>query len=133
MNVDWDEMSLGTRYEVPSELLDRIEHVIPIVLKGGRDSWTTTDATTVKYRESDLQVPHIDPCDATLLICLQPCMEGGSCFPLLDPPRCLENSRGDSRGGGYLFFSSHMRWVRMTMIAVVMRGIFLLYIMLEEC
>jgi len=104
MAVDWDEISLGKRYEVPSELLDKIEHVIPTVLKGGRDLWTTTDATIVKYHEGDLQVPHIDPCDATLLICLQPCLEGGStCFPLLDPPRRLENSRG----GGYLFFSSH--------------------------
>eukprot|EP00985_Skeletonema_marinoi_P010132 scaffold4775_cov82-Skeletonema_marinoi.AAC.3 len=37
-----------------------------IVLKGGSDSWTTIDATTVKYHEGDLQVPHIDPCDATL-------------------------------------------------------------------
>jgi len=76
MNVDWDDISLGKRYEVPSELLDRIEHVIPTVLKGGRDSWTTTDSTFVKYHEGDLQVPNIDPCDATLLICLQPCMEG---------------------------------------------------------
>ena len=99
-NIVWDAISLGKRYEVPSELLDKIEHVIPTVLKG---SWTTTDATIVKYQEGDLQVPHIDPCDATLLICLQPCIEGGStCFPLLSPPRRLENTRGD----GYLFFSS---------------------------
>ncbi|KAL7490863.1 hypothetical protein ACHAWT_000383 [Skeletonema menzelii] len=102
LDIDWDVISLGKRYEVPPELLDKIEHVIPTVLNGGT-SWTTTDATIVKYQEGDLQVPHIDPCDATLLICLQPCMEGGStCFPLLDPPRRLENARGD----GYLFFSS---------------------------
>ena len=61
LNVDWDAISLGKRYEVPSEVLDEIEHVIPTVLKG---SWTTTDATIVKYQEGDLQVPHIDPCDA---------------------------------------------------------------------
>ena len=84
-------------------MLDRIEHVIPTVVKGGTSSWTTIDATVVKYQEGDLQVPHIDPCDATLLICLQPCIKGGStCFPLLDPPRRLENTIGD----GYLFFSS---------------------------
>ena len=100
VDVDWDAISLGNRYEVPSELLGKIERVIPTVLAG---SWTTTDATIVKYQEGDMQVPHIDPCDATLLICLQPCTEGGStCFPLLDPPRRLENTRG----GGYLFFSS---------------------------
>jgi hypothetical protein len=56
--------------------------------------------------EGDLQVPHIDPCDATLLICLQPSIEGGStCFPLLNPPLRLENRRG---GDGYLFFSSKL-------------------------
>lgn len=103
INVDWDAISLGKRYEVPSNVLDKIQQIIPTVLKGGPSSWTTTDATIVKYQEGDLQVPHIDPCDATLLICLEPCIEGGStCFPLLDPPRRLENTRGD----GYLFFSS---------------------------
>ena len=72
----------------------------------GGSSWTTIDATIVKYNEGDLQVPHIDPCDATLLICLQPSIEGGStCFPLLNPPLRLENRRG---GDGYFFFSSEL-------------------------
>lgn len=108
--IDWDAISLGKRYEVPNELLDKIEqNVIPSILKESStrntsSSWTTIDATIVKYNEGDLQVPHIDPCDATLLICLQPSIEGGStCFPLLNPPLRLENKRG---GDGYLFFSS---------------------------
>jgi hypothetical protein len=117
--IDWDAISLGKRYEVPDELLDKIEqYVIPSIFKeesstrSSSSSWTTIDATIVKYNEGDLQVPHIDPCDATLLICLQPSIEGGStCFPLLDPPLRLENRRG---GDGYLFFSSKVfggrRW-----------------------
>ena len=117
--IDWDEISLGKRYEVPNELLDKIEqYVIPSIFKeesstrNTSSAWTTIDATIVKYNEGDLQVPHIDPCDATLLICLQPSIEGGStCFPLLNPPLRLENRRG---GDGYLFFSSKVlggaRW-----------------------
>jgi len=98
---------------VPNELLEKIEqYVIPSIFKeesstrNTSSSWTTIDATIVKYNEGDLQVPHIDPCDATLLICLQPSVEGGStCFPLLNPPLRLENRRG---GDGYLFFSSKL-------------------------
>ena len=110
--IDWDAISLGKRYEVPNELLDNIEQfVIPSIFKESStrntsSSWNTIDATIVKYNEGDLQVPHIDPCDATLLICLQPSVEGGStCFPLLNPPLRLENRRG---GDGYLFFSSKL-------------------------
>jgi hypothetical protein len=108
--IDWDAISLGKGYEVPNELLEKIEqYVLPSIFKEesstrNTSSWTTIDATIVKYNEGDLQVPHIDPCDATLLICLQPSIEGGStCFPLLNPPLRLENRRG---GDGYLFFSS---------------------------
>ena len=58
----------------------------------------------MQYSEGDLQVPHIDPCDATLLICLKSCDEGGdTCFPLLDQPLRLENKAGS----GILFFSSN--------------------------
>jgi hypothetical protein len=48
------------------------------------------------------KVPHLDPCDATILICLQECKVGGdTCFPLLDYR--LENTSGN----GLLFFSSN--------------------------
>lgn len=66
-------------------------------------NWKTNDATLVKYNKGELQVPHIDPCQATLLICLQSCDEGGdTCFPLLEDQR-----RENKAGSGILFFSSN--------------------------
>ena len=95
------DLSLGTRYEVPPNLLDQLQALIPKVLKG---SWDIRDATLVHYKEGDTQVPHIDPCDATLLICLKNCDEGGStCFSMLEEPRRLEHRDGH----GILFFSSY--------------------------
>lgn len=100
-NVDWDSISLGERYELPPAARDELERLVPTLLQG---SWTTRDATLVKYSSGDSQVPHIDPCDATLLICLKSCDVGGeTCFPLLEHPLCLENNAGC----GILFFSSN--------------------------
>ena len=102
IDVDWDAVSLGKRYELPRNMLERLEAFVPKLLRG---KWRTKDATIVKYVEGDLQVPHVDPCDATILVCLRGGDEGGdTCFPLLDPPLRLLNSEG----GGLLFFSSEM-------------------------
>lgn len=99
--IDWSSISLGKRYELPPAILRELQLLVPRVLRG---SWTTRDATLVKYVEGDSQVPHVDPCDATLLICLKCCDEGGdTCFPSLDAPLRLENREGS----GILFFSSH--------------------------
>jgi hypothetical protein len=52
--IDWDAISLGKRYEVPNELLEKIEqYVIPSIFKESStrntsSSWTTIDATIVK-------------------------------------------------------------------------------------
>lgn len=99
--MDWNSISLGKRYELPPIILNELEQLIPRLLQG---SWVTRDATLVKYSEGHSQVPHIDPCDATLLICLKSCDEGGdTCFPSLEQPLRLENREGS----GILFFSSH--------------------------
>lgn len=97
IRVDVDAMSLGKRYKIPSSLLSQLQQLIPLVLKG---SWVIRDATLVQYNEGDSQVPHIDPCDATLLICLKSCEKGGA---MLEQPRRLENRAGF----GLLFFSSN--------------------------
>lgn len=102
IDVDWDAVSLGKRYEVPQNILEQLDVLVPRLLRG---KWRTKDATIVKYVEGDLQVPHVDPCDATILLCLRSGDEGGdTCFPLLDPPLRLLNAEGD----GLLFFSSEM-------------------------
>ena len=99
--VDWESISLGKWYELPPTILNELEQLIPRLLHG---SWTTRDATLVKYSEGDSQVPHIDPCDATLLICLKSCDGGGdTCFPSLGQPLRVENKEGC----GILFFSSN--------------------------
>ena len=99
--INWDSISLGKRYELPPDIMSELEQFIPKLLHG---SWTTVDATLVKYSAGDSQVPHVDPCDATLLICLKSCDEGGdTCFPLLEEPQRLENKAGS----GILFFSSN--------------------------
>jgi hypothetical protein len=98
--VDWNSIRLGKRYELPPAIVSELQLLVPTVLRG---SWITRDATLVKYSEGDSQVPHIDPCDATLLVCLKSCDEGGdTCFPSLDRPLRLENRAGS----GLLFFSS---------------------------
>ena len=102
IDVDWDAVSLGKRYELPRKVLEQLEAFVPRLLRG---NWRTKDATIVKYVEGDLQVPHVDPCDATLLVCLRSGDEGGdTCFPLLAPPLRLLNSEG----AGLLFFSSEL-------------------------
>ena len=98
--IDWDSIRLGKRYELPPDILTQLEQLIPMFLLG---NWKTNDATLVKYNEGELQVPHIDPCQATLLICLQSCDEGGdTCFPLLEDQR-----KKNKAGSGILFFSSN--------------------------
>jgi len=100
--IDWDSIRLGKRYELPPDILTQLEQLIPMFLLG---NWKTNDATLVKYNEGELQVPHIDPCQATLLICLQSCDEGGdTCFPLLEDQR-----RENKAGNGILFFSSNKK------------------------
>lgn len=48
------------------------------------------------------KVPHLDPCDATILVCLKECEEGGdTCFPMLN------YWHEDSSDNGLLFFSSN--------------------------
>jgi len=91
--------NVGQRYQIPSTLLSRLQRLVPRVLKG---DWTLKDATAVQYEEGEGQPPHIDPCDATLLICLQQSDEGGdTCFPMLD------QSIPNKTGNGLLFFSSN--------------------------
>ena len=100
-SVDWDSITLGKRYQLPPSMLNELEKFVSKLLLG---SWTTRDATIVKYSPGDSQVPHIDPCDATILFCLKSCEEGGeTCFPLLEEQLRIDNIEGT----GILFFSSN--------------------------
>ena len=105
-----DTLCLGKRFQMPTKVLADLKLLIPQILKG---YWEVKDATIVQYALGDTQVPHIDPCDATILICLKNCQEGDggdgggggdTCFPMLEIPssRRLENRAGC----GILFFSS---------------------------
>jgi len=66
--------------------------------EAARIRWTVQDATVVVYKEGESQVPHVDPCDATLLVYLDdgrrsakstcstatPSLDGGdTCFPMI--------------------------------------------------
>ena len=93
--------NIGSRYQLPIELLREIKTCIPRILK---EEWIIKDATIVIYQEGQTQVPHIDPCDATIIICLQKCDIGGeTCFPLIG-----EKINHDV-GNGLLFFSKSSR------------------------
>jgi len=81
--------NVGQRYQMPPELLSRLqENIVPRILKGGMCielgkngiedeckgndcGWLLRDATIVKYQEGNGQPPHLDPCDATILLCLR--------------------------------------------------------------
>eukprot|EP00565_Helicotheca_tamesis_P002906 CAMPEP_0185736424 /NCGR_PEP_ID=MMETSP1171-20130828/27851_1 /TAXON_ID=374046 /ORGANISM="Helicotheca tamensis, Strain CCMP826" /LENGTH=340 /DNA_ID=CAMNT_0028407045 /DNA_START=190 /DNA_END=1213 /DNA_ORIENTATION=- len=120
LGLSSDEMKFekaGQRFIMPSELRSEFEALIPLFLQGSSNSvkkaqkdtaglsWKVKDATLVVYGEEESQVPHVDPCDATLLLYLSDaesddCVGGDTCFPLSDmrvPPK---------RGRGLLFFSS---------------------------
>lgn len=92
------ESNIGQRYQVPVDILEEFKMLIPKLLKG---DWIVHDATIVAYQEGQSQVPHLDPCDATILVCLKESDEGGeTCFPLLG------HKVKNQCGNGILFFSS---------------------------
>ena len=94
-------INIGSRYQLPIDLLREIKSCIPRILK---EEWIIKDATIVSYQEGQTQVPHIDPCDATIIICLQECELGGeTCFPIIG------EQINHSAGNGLLFFSSTSR------------------------
>lgn len=94
--------SIGKRYQMPKELISDLEiTLIPKLLKG---KWELKDATIVHYEDGDSQVPHLDPCDATILVCLENNTDrGDTCFPLLNLR--VQNKKGN----GILFFSSDLQ------------------------
>lgn len=87
----------GKRYEMPNEVKDMliqkiVRRMMPITIR-----WSIQDATVVMYDEGESQVPHVDSCDATILIYLDDGratledihdltrLEGGeTCFPFVD-------------------------------------------------
>ena len=98
----------ATRYKMPEELKSFIlETIAPELFLSSITNWTVHDATVVVYREGESQVPHIDPCDATVLLYLSDngnkmndCKGGDTCFPLIDLKVHTQ------RGSVLLFFSS---------------------------
>jgi len=106
MELSADEESFkkaGQRLVMPPKLrLDLENLVLPRVLDSLQANWDVCDATIVRYSQGESQVPHIDPCDATLLLYLNSddCIGGDTCFPLVD---CKLSPQD---GGGVLFFSS---------------------------
>ena len=106
----------GRRLVMPPELRSKLASLaLSEVLTGGEESseycnWTLEDATVVRYQAGESQVPHVDPCDATVLFYLDvssinnkngECASGGeTCFPLAN---CSINA---CKGRCLLFFSS---------------------------
>ena len=89
----------GKRYQVPVKISSYLEKIVPNILEG---PWSFRDATIVQYSDGESQVPHLDPCDATILICLEnSASNGDTVFPLIDV------SVQNKKGSGVLFFSSH--------------------------
>lgn len=109
--------SIGKRYQMPIELISYLEkNMLPKILKGSLSpslSWVLRDATIVHYFNGDSQVPHLDPCDATILVCLENnttdddnagnSSGGDTCFPMIDIR--ISNQKGN----GLLFFSSNSK------------------------
>lgn len=92
------ESNIGKRWQVPMDVLEEFKILIPRLLMG---DWIIHDATIVTYQEGQSQVPHLDPCDATILVCLKESDVGGeTCFPLIGQK--VKNQCGN----GILFFSS---------------------------
>lgn len=102
----------GRRYEMPEEVRTMfVDRVVGRVLRHAADKeeaagvmqWTVQDSTVVLYDEGSSQVPHVDPCDATVLVYLDdgerfdrdpassqssssrrlPLVGGDTCFPLI--------------------------------------------------
>lgn len=98
----------ATRYQMPKELKKfMLQSIVPNIFLSSFTSWTVHDATVVVYHEGESQVPHIDPCDATVLLYLSDngnemndCKGGDTCFPLIDLKVPTH------RGSVLLFFSS---------------------------
>lgn len=96
------------RYKMPKELKQfMLEEIIPNLFSSAVISWEVRDATVVIYGQGDSQVPHLDPCDATILLYLSDggetmldCQGGDTCFPL------AQLSIPTRRGSGLFFFSS---------------------------
>ena len=148
--------NVGQRYQMLPELLSRLqENIVPRILKegmcielgkngiedeckGNDCGWSLRDATIVKYQEGNGQPPHLDPCDATILLCLREsgdatvsesssaCGDDGSYTAPAgsDPRRGGEGGNGggdtcfpmldisieNKAGDGLLFFSSNTIW-----------------------
>eukprot|EP00816_Leptocylindrus_hargravesii_P009053 CAMPEP_0196809200 /NCGR_PEP_ID=MMETSP1362-20130617/9162_1 /TAXON_ID=163516 /ORGANISM="Leptocylindrus danicus, Strain CCMP1856" /LENGTH=285 /DNA_ID=CAMNT_0042183809 /DNA_START=62 /DNA_END=916 /DNA_ORIENTATION=+ len=107
----------GRRLVMPTELRSKLVNLaLSEVLRSIEDDenseccgWILEDATIVRYQAGESQVPHVDPCDATVLFYLDvsssvrdgKCASGGeTCFPLAN---CNVEAR---KGGCLLFFSS---------------------------
>ena len=87
----------GKRYEMPNEVKDMLIQKIVRRMMPNTIRWSIQDATVVMYDEGESQVPHVDSCDATILIYLDDGratledihdltrLEGGeTCFPFVD-------------------------------------------------
>ena len=60
----------GRRYEMPNQVKEMLlEKILRRIMMDPRH-WSVHDATIVKYDEGESQVPHVDPCDCTILIYL---------------------------------------------------------------
>ena len=86
----------GKRYKMPNEVKDMLIQKIVRRMMPNTIRWSIQDATVVMYDEGESQVPHVDSCDATILIYLDDGratledirdltrLEGGeTCFPFV--------------------------------------------------
>lgn len=105
----------GKRYEMPNEVKDMLLEKILRRIMRNPQNWSVHDATIVKYDEGESQVPHVDPCDCTILVyfddgatctnlkeeCSSAGLNGGdTCFPVIGCTVPVEVGRV------LLFFSS---------------------------
>ena len=60
----------GKRYEMPTKVKDMLLEKILRRIMRNPPNWSVHDATIVKYDEGESQVPHVDPCDCTILVYL---------------------------------------------------------------
>ena len=103
----------GKRYEIPTKVKDMLLEKILRRMMRNPQNWSIHDATIVKYDEGESQVPHVDPCDCTILVYLddgatnleEECSSvelngGDTCFPVVGYKVPVEVGRV------LLFFSS---------------------------
>ena len=105
----------GKRYEMPNQVKDMLLEKILRRIMLNPQHWSVHDATIVKYDEGESQVPHVDPCDCTILVylddgttrtnlkeeCASVGLNGGdTCFPVIGFRGTVEVGRV------LLFFSS---------------------------